>query len=568
MWKFLILYLLLNSLFFLPRYILERKNSSFFPWKGLVEGALPQRIQYLINRFNYDIFRVSSDLFWIVGLVLVFHLKVPTIYVFIPLFLLWAYHLYYHIFENIYKVEPLFYRDFLLLKTGAQLFFRELTLTNVAIFFGVIVVGMGFYYLLDAILELGRNIDFPLWLKTGFGGITLMTIYSLFIYNYKAYGKIVFPWSIQSLWRNIRQSISTKKYMEQFDFKKLSAHRPYQNIRLRRRPNIYFIPIESYGKILLTHPGLKDDYRRFIPRVQQSMEEGGWSVASHLSTAPITGGASWVSYTTALFGFDIKDQGTYLTLLNKEEIREYQHLMRWFQQQGYRNFRLAPIAGFKDMKIPWDTYRDFYAIDEWIKYEQMNYGGALYGFGPCPPDQFSLYFAKNHIKGQGAAPFFLFFITQNSHSPFTPPYQVAQDWRQLAKGTQYTNATSSSIFVQPKLPDYAKAIQYQLSFLGDFIVKEGTANDIFVLIGDHQPPTFPTEKDGMETPIHIISKDRDFVRNFGEYGFTQGLLADIATPPMKHQGFFSMFVRELARSYGVKGSEIPPYRREGEGFFE
>ncbi len=524
---------------------------------------MAHRIQYLINRFNYDIFRVSADLFWIVGLILVLKINIPTFFVFIPLFLLWIYHLYYQIFENIYKVEPLFYRDFLLLKTGVQLFFRELSIGNIGLFIGIGFLGFTYYYLLDAILIMGKEITFPIWMKTIFLGIALLSVYSLFTYNYKAYGKIVFPWSIQSLIRNMKQSAETKGYMDRFDFKKLAAHQPYKDIQLKQKPNIYFIPIESYGKILFTHPQLKERYQEYIPKINQKLKGEGWHCSSRLSTAPITGGASWVSYTTALFGFDIKDQGTYLTLLHKKEIQTYQHLMRWFQQQGYRNYRLAPIAGFKDMKIPWQTYQDFYAIDEWIKYEQMNYKGELYGFGPCPPDQFSLNFAKNYIQKQGVSPFFLFFITQNSHSPFSPPYQVANDWKKLNKGQTNDHITSSSIFVQPKIQDYANAIEYQLQFLSDFILKEGTKKDIFVLMGDHQPPTFPNEGDGMETPIHIISQNRALVENFQEYGFTSGLLADIEQQPMKHQGFLSMFMREISKNYGKEPCEIPPYLENG-----
>ena len=572
MLNFLAFYLVLNTLFFLPRYVLERKNSDFIPWKGLLKGRILERIQYLINRFNYDIFRLSADLFWGVGIVLLLDnywgIHLPTWMLFVPLFFVWVYHLYYHFFENIYKVEPLFYRDFLLLKTGAQLFFRELSIANILLFFGIVGAAFGFYYLLDNLLFYGRTVVFSFPFQILMGIIGLMTIYSLLTYNYKAYGKIVFPWSIQSLWRNIQHSLSTKKYLDQFDFKKLVDHQPYRNIQLKNKPNIYFIPIESYGKILYTHPLLKENYHQYMPKLQDQLGKEGWHTVSHLSTAPITGGASWVSYTTALFGFDIKDQGTYLTLLNKEEMRDYQHLMRWLKQQGYRNYRLAPIAGFKDMKIPWQTYQDFYAIDEWIKFDQMDYKGKLYGFGPCPPDQFSLNFAKEYINKQGDHPFFLFFITQNSHSPFTPPYEVSDDWKRLATEQQKSQPPSASIFVQPKLKDYAKSIEYQLRFLSDFVSKEGAEDDIFILMGDHQPPTFPSEKDGLETPIHVICKNKAFIQNFTEYGFQPGFLADVTQLPMKHQGFLSLFIRSLAKADGYLEDELPTYRKDGLKAFE
>ena len=67
----------------------------------------------------------------------------------------------------------------------------------------------------------------------------------------------------------------------------------------------------------------------------------------------------------------------------------------------------------------------------------------------------------------------------------------------------------------------------------------------------------------METPIHIISQNKKMIENFKEYGFSAGLLADIERQPMKHQGFLSMFVREMAKNYGEKGGDIPPYLAEG-----
>ncbi len=564
--NFILLFFLLNSFFFIPRYILERKNSTFFPYNGFLHGPVKERIQFAINRFNYDIFRVSIDFLLLTFFMLLSRDIIPgsvmQLLVFSVYALLLIYQMYYHGFENVYKVEPLFYRDYLLLKTGVQIFFREFTKFNIFITLAVITAFTGIYFLIGSMVK--AALDFhPNWLfwmaGASLGGLSL---YSLFTYNYKAFGKIAFPSQLQSLVRNIRASQKTRKQMGNVDFEKLKNHRPYQNLTLQHRPNIYFIPIESYGRILYDHPGLKEDYKIYMSDLEEYLLKAGWQIATNLSRAPITGGASWVSYSSSIFGMDIKDQGVYLTLLNTPEMHEYQHLMRWLKHLGYTNYRLAPIAGFKGMRIPWETYSSFYAIDEWIKYEDMNYTGPLIGFGPCPPDQFSLGFARDFITQKDTSPFCLFFITQNSHSPFNDPGRIADHWSDWSDGSQVDQG-SSSIFVKPRLEDYAKAIRYQMTFLTDFILKQGDENDVFILMGDHQPPTFPKAADGLETPVHIISKNENFIKAFQKYGFDLGLVKKSSEDHMRHEAVFSMLVRELYSVYGESGQVIPEFRASG-----
>ena len=564
--NFIFLFLLLNSLFFIPRYLLERKTSTFFPYKGFLSGPLKERIQFAINRFNYDIFRVSVDFLFLTVLLLLFKDQFSAltwqVVVFIFYLILMIYQLYYHAFENVYKVEPLFYRDYLLLKTGVQIFFREFNAMNVGISLAVVGFFTAVFFLIREFI--GFAVGFEpgriFWFVTGV--LVFLSFYSLFTYNYKAFGKIVFPSQLQSLYRNINASLITKKEIGNVDFDALKNFRPYENLQLNTKPNIYFIPIESYGRILYDHPELKKGYQKYMAELWGTLKVSDWYAATNLSLAPITGGASWVSYSSALFGMDIKDQGIYLTLLNKPEMHEYQHLMRWLKGNGYTNYRLAPIAGFKGMRIPWETYSSFYAIDEWIKYEDMNYTGPLIGFGPCPPDQFSLGLGKDFIAQNGTQPFCLFFITQNSHSPFNDPGEVRNHWSDWSDGSQVDQG-SSSIFVKPKLEDYAGSIRYQMTYLTDFILKEGTENDIFFLIGDHQPPTFPNTDDGLETPVHIICKNEAFIEAFEKYGFEKGLFKQGLSGDMRHEAVYSMLVRELVRFFGEGNVELPAYKPKG-----
>ena len=107
--------------------------------------------------------------------------------------------------------------------------------------------------------------------------------------------------------------------------------------------------------------------------------------------------------------------------------------------------------------------------------------------------------------------------------------------------------------------NYFDAIEYQLRFLVDFVRKEENEQSIFILIGDHQPPRVARKADGFETPIHIISKDVDFINSFAEYGFGEGLRVQDNVEMVKHESIYSMLMRALVANYGEDPTILPPY---------
>ena len=110
--------------------------------------------------------------------------------------------------------------------------------------------------------------------------------------------------------------------------------------------------------------------------------------------------------------------------------------------------------------------------------------------------------------------------------------------------------------------NYWNAIEYQLEVLTDFILTEPNDDAIFVVVGDHQPPRVSRREDGWDTPMHIISKNGAFVASFEEFGFKSGLAVWESEPSFRHEGFYSLFVRQLLAAYGNDG-ELPRYLPEG-----
>jgi hypothetical protein len=106
--------------------------------------------------------------------------------------------------------------------------------------------------------------------------------------------------------------------------------------------------------------------------------------------------------------------------------------------------------------------------------------------------------------------------------------------------------------------NYLNAIEYELRFLTDFILKTGDDQSIYVLVGDHQPQRVSRRNDGFDTPIHIISKDPAFADAFLDYGFVRGLIVSDSQPTIRHEGFYSMFVRVMLAQYGKDIIRILP----------
>ena len=157
----------------------------------------------------------------------------------------------------------------------------------------------------------------------------------------------------------------------------------------------------------------------------------------------------------------------------------------------------------------------------------------------------------------------MFFITQTTHNPFYCPDSLARDWQSLNSEPDSVSFHASVFLKKPRISDYAKAVHYDLSALVQFIIQVPDSNTIFILIGDHQPPVITSAKNGFETPVHIISRNKEFTKAFMQFGFREGMKADEKAIPIRHEGIYSMFMREFVRFYGTDHSQLPEYRPYG-----
>jgi hypothetical protein len=572
---FWLFFLALNSFLFLPSYILNLQSSTFLP--DIPElAADPARAarQMLLWRNNLDIFRLSAELSVLLALwVLLPWSRRPHLRRLFRWLLGFTYllALSYAIYESltiyIYQVDAVFYAHARLLVEGLGFLMRHLQVQLWVTIAAALAIVAGILILLALIRFVAGGIPVD---RLSFSTKTLLASLALLsLLAMAGYGDLLAsPKSVVSslafkLHKNTADSIVLYQRVHSLDDLSYNQVYDYTNHDLLAKPDITLIFIESYGSILYKKAVFRDAYSELLTALSLQLEEGGWHASSVLSESTTWGGGSWMAYTSFLFGQRVDNHPQYLALLERFQDEDYPDLGHYLKSQGYQYIRATSLAA----ELPdeeWQEYVNFFGVDRWLRYGDLDYQGMHYGWGPSPPDQYVLNAVHEDINGRSDQPFLLFWITQNSHYPWRALPQVVDDWRALNDGRAVVTVfEDDATSLSSKQENYLDAITYELSFLTDFILKEADDDAVFILIGDHQPGYVTRRSDGFDTPLHIISKDKAFLDSFADYGFEPGLRVNNPSPAIRHEGFYSLFMRVLLAHYGHGDSKLPPYFPNG-----
>ncbi len=568
---FWISYLTLNCLLFLPLYLLNQDSTTFLPL-STVAASDPVEVgeRLLLWRNNLDIFRLNAEILLLVTLwvYLPWLRRSPVGRLFRWFFgLVYAIVLCYALYESVmlsmYQTDPVFYSHFQLALDGLPVVFRHLQVPPSL----YVLTGLGFVAGLAILAKLidtligGLVVDrLNWWSKGSLGLLACLVILSVVTHRETlASPKMEVSSFSYKLRQNIVDSIALRERINTYDETVAQDTYNYAGHELLRKPNIYLIFVESYGSVLYKRPDYRLAYTELLNELQTQLQRKGWHVASTLSEAPTWGGGSWMSYTSTLFGLRIDTHPQYLSLRERYQAVTYPDLGHYLKSQGYAYVRLSSLAVDLEEE-EWDQLKNLYGIDRWPNYDDLDFKGPHFGWGPSPPDQYALFYARETILTGSDKPFFFFFITQNSHYPWVPLPKVVDDWRTLNEPTDLTvRFDAGAISHQVKRQNYLNSINYELRFLTDYIIKSGPEDSIFILIGDHQPQQVSRRNDSFDTPVHILSRDPALVDAFLNYGFGPGLAVEQTTATMRHEGFYSMFMRVLLAEYGQGIRALPVY---------
>lgn len=517
----------------------------------------------LFFSFNPDCYRICVD----VSLIILFYrwLSIEQGQIVASAYygFLLIYSIYHYSFSKIYQVYPIISNDFRLILNAFSILWgeskRKVLLFTLLAIFAIIGLSTGFHSMLVVSSKLPVT-TFLLIMTIGLGSYIIIGLWKYGIYRPKSDAAMRILISPLRIAFNLLNSWKLVKKLKRTDFEQLDKSRNIQ-LNLAQKPNIYCLFIESYGSILLKEEKLRTHYTQGFGRFKNSLNASGWKTYSNLSESVSPVGPSWLAYTSVLFGSKVANNFEYEFLLNKEALYKYDTLMKVFMKEGYQSYHLNATQPKAGVMVPYQQMASFFGIHRWILANDLDYTGPVYGFTESPSDQYVLYFAHEKIKQEvGKDPFILFYLTKNSHSPYISPTEVATDWKTLKTGKNEN--VGQEFLREPTFEDYQKSITYQLDFLSDFILKQANKNDIFLLIGDHQPHVLGNqEKYGNDTLVHVISQNQDFVKGFSEYGFRESL--NNLSSPVKHEAIYSMFIREIVRTYGKEGAKAPDYEKQG-----
>ena len=318
-------------------------------------------------------------------------------------------------------------------------------------------------------------------------------------------------------------------------------YEPLMKVRLARRPNVYFLVVEAYGQVLSTWD-MTASYRELMARSQAVLEASGYRMRTAYSTAPVHGGRSWLSTSTMQTGIRIDQPTSYAAF--EASARRIPTLAGFFKEQGYHTASLEP--GTKARVGVSDG--DLYAHETRVEGTRLAYRGEPSGFGGIP-DQYSLETFRSRFLPGIQEPRYVFYMSVSTHFPWTaetvPSFQGGADWPPLAG----TSAIGSDLRRW-----YMRSIEYTWRTLLDLLVADRSPDIVVVIVGDHQP-RLESNQPGevtLETPIHVLSRDGEFVERLMDRGFEPGLYAEPGRrEPLVHEGLFSLLVTELAMAYGT-----------------
>ncbi|MBP6558346.1 MAG: sulfatase-like hydrolase/transferase [Flavobacterium sp.] len=557
-------FLILNFLLFIPRYVFNTKTAAFLPIKEFFpKGKL--RIQPLFTRFNEDVFRLNWEYAFIFLVLYLGKNQIPIGYakgivgvLYLFTLLLFFYH---NTIYAIYKSYPSLRVDYRLIVQGVQIalsgFKGYFFLGCIAFISLCYFVILGNFYIVEVLYS-----DSFL-LPIGFALIVLTGIlYSLYKkvnpfqfkkeFEFEIQHFATIQWSIALLSSNRFFGVKSKEELTQIP--NLIADtiiKVPENLALKSKPNVYFIAIESYGAILYENETYAEKYKTLIRKLEQKLESRNLKSATTLSETTVTGGTSWVSFSSFLKGIKIKNDFTYRYLLNHQKECKTQSVFSILKAFGYDTYLVAGIGGFESLTIEWEKILSFLGTEKAIKYADLEYKGATFNFGPSAPDQYLLNKARNLMEEKSNGKPFAFFVeTINSHYNFDTPTQLLSNWEdcQTARREDFKPLQNLS---EQVLENYFKAIEYQLNNLEDFISNDNESDSIYVVFGDHQPPLITHSKNSYKTPIHVISKEKKLVEQLIEKGFDYGLLTELGANKFNfsHADFKKVFVGLFINTY-------------------
>lgn len=534
----------INISLFLSLFFINFQESKFFPdltrlnrWKG----------KGLWLDYNLDPFRASVDLTLLIYLVHITKSEYLIVFATCYYAFLQIFNLYHCSFRKIYGSHPAIVNDWKLLKTGLGFIYGESKWKLLLYTVAAIVVLYATSLMVFHYVSWSTNIDISL-LFLAIGAL-FFCAYIVKTFVFEAYNPVFdlayrFVFIPYRLYGNLQLSRAMIKTANSLNEKSFAEDKS-KSLVITHKPNVHFICVESYGSILFNSPELRTDYVKLLNEFKRRLGAIGHHTSSNLSRSVSLVGPSWLAYSTLLLGTKIESNYEYEYLLANEP-SQFPTIAKTLKRNGYVSYNVNQIKPRAGISVPYKKIMELYGIDEFILYDDIPFNGSAFGISESPPDQYVLNYTRDEILSRQDRPYFLFYLTKNSHSPFISPTTISNNWRELNNGKP--ELIGNKFLQIPTSADYLKAIKYQLESILDYISGFDSGKNLFVVVGDHQPHHIVHSNDyGLETPLHIISENKEFVRSFEKYGFKKDI-QDVKNQ-INHEDLRSILETEMQHAF-------------------
>ena len=303
--------------------------------------------------------------------------------------------------------------------------------------------------------------------------------------------------------------------------------------------DVQLMVIESYGATVIAEA----DYARRMGPVYQTFESelgrNGFAMASTVLTSATYGGRSWLAHAGLRTGVKTEDGLAYTVMLDARP--SPQTMADFFRAAGYRTVLVQPgttarkpegvVAGFDE------TY---FAMD-------LDYHGPAFKWATMP-DQYVIDFVHRREGARARdvprPPLFVEYDLVSSHSPWSLQPRLVDDWSRLGDGGRIFNEIPPVRYeigwanLGMAGEAYVTSVIYDLDVLRKYLVERIDDDTLMIMLGDHQPSADVThDSPSYDVPVHVISRDRSFIRRFVAAGYVPGMRPGIDQPPRPMEAF-------------------------------
>ncbi len=547
----------LNLVLFLPVFLTAAGHVDVLPFtpKEHPHGAFGfnavSAVEYVkalvLRRPNLDVFRVSLEFIALLFITATWRgsngVRRLAAFTYAALVALLAYN---HAYQRFWRTEPALWEDIRLLPS--LLGYLSQAKGPIVATFAVAAAVLGL-----TVLGLVANQAFRAWQHTvtwsGLRAVRVMMLLCVASLAWFGVRRDDPVWQLPSkvLVDNVRLSLRRRdRVLELRSTPADERYRPALRARLVKKPRVYLLMLEAYGQRLASDPELKEPFRALGARVEERLKAMGYGARTAYSDSPVYGGKSWLSVATVQTGVRIDTPSLYDEMA--PHASRLPTFTSFFKQQGYRTSACLPGSYRNDLGP------DAYGRDVVLDSPALGYVGQRYGYVGVP-DQFSLRAYHSRVLASEPQPHLAFYLSISTHHPFPAiPFDGGPDWPAIEGADRIESALHGPYF---------HSVEYQWRTLLEFIEGEAGDDAVFILIGDHQPLLEGTMEQEREfakqqssfTPVHVISRNHEFVERFAAYGFTPGIFAEPGTGNLKHEGLQSLFIHEIVGEYGGPGEQ-------------